>query len=67
MILVEGIIYSFDNENFFNEVLIFQGKKDLQIGEKYIDTCGEIVNKKVNKYFVNLEKKNQKLGIGFPF
>ena len=52
--LVEGIIYSFDNEKFFNEDFNISGEEGLTI-EKYIDICGEIANKKVNKYFVNLE------------
>ncbi|MDY3060144.1 MAG: NAD-dependent epimerase/dehydratase family protein [Fusobacterium sp.] len=64
--LVEGIIYSFDNENFFNEDFNISGEEGLTI-EKYIDICGEIVNKKVNKYFVNLEKEKPKARDWFPF
>lgn len=64
--LVEGIIYSFDNEKFFNEDFNISGEEGLTI-EKYIDLCGEIANKKVKKYFVNLEKEKLKARDWFPF
>lgn len=64
--LVKGIIYSFDNEKFFNEDFNISGEEGLTL-EKYVDICGEIANKKVNKYFVNLEMEKLKARDWFPF
>lgn len=64
--LVEAIVYSIDNPKFYNNIFNISGEEILTFNN-YVKVCGEIMNKKVDIRYVNLEKTELKARDWFPF
>lgn len=64
--LVEAIIYSIKNPKFYNNIFNISGDEATTFNN-YVKTCAEVMKKKVNIKYINLENKGLKSKDWFPF
>lgn len=64
--LVNAIIYSFNNKEFYNNIFNISGNEAVTFNQ-YVKICGKVAKKDVKIKYVNLEIKKLKARDWFPF
>ena len=64
--LVRGIIYAFNNHNFYNEIFNISGDEAITFN-KYVEYCARAMNKKYKIKYINLEEVKLTSRDWFPF